>query len=98
MKVFITLAVLATFAIPTSVSAKGMPSAHGVDGRTFGSLVSELAQTNPEALASHVSIRSENNRKGMPSIHGVDGRTFGSLVSELAQTNPEALASHVRGR
>ena len=33
----------------------GMPAKHGVDGRTFGGVVSDLAQTNPLALAKHVS-------------------------------------------
>lgn len=37
--------------------AGGMPAAHGVDGRTFGGAVSGLAQTNPAALAAHVSGR-----------------------------------------
>ena len=37
--------------------AGGMPAAHGVDGRTFGGAVRGLAQTNPGALASHVSGR-----------------------------------------
>jgi hypothetical protein len=33
----------------------GMPALHGVDGRTFGAVVSGLATTNPIALAAHVS-------------------------------------------
>ena len=32
----------------------GMPAAHGVDGRTFGELVSEKAQEDPLGLADHV--------------------------------------------
>ena len=35
----------------------GMPAAHGVDGPTFGGAVSGLAQTDPGALAGHVSGR-----------------------------------------
>ncbi len=35
--------------------AMGMPDAHGVDGRTFGAVVSELAQTDPMALVEHVT-------------------------------------------
>lgn len=49
-----TVAVLFLAASP--VFAKGgMPAAHGVDGRTFGGVVSGLALTNPLALAEHVS-------------------------------------------
>jgi hypothetical protein len=33
------------------------PAIHGVDGRTFGGLVSALAQFDPLALAAHVSGR-----------------------------------------
>lgn len=33
----------------------GMPFKHGVDGRTFGGVVSGLAQTNPSMLVSHVT-------------------------------------------
>jgi hypothetical protein len=36
---------------------KGMPQTHGVSGRVFGGLVSNLAQTNPFGLVSHVSGR-----------------------------------------
>lgn len=32
----------------------GMPAAHGVDGKTFGGVVSAVAQANPIALAEHV--------------------------------------------
>ena len=35
----------------------GMPQLHGVNGCTFGSLVSGLATSNPSALVSHVSGR-----------------------------------------
>lgn len=34
---------------------KGMPEKHGVDGKTFGYLVSSLAQSEPGAVADHVS-------------------------------------------
>ena len=33
----------------------GVPAAHGVDGETFGSLVSDLAQSEPGAIAAHVT-------------------------------------------
>jgi hypothetical protein len=38
-------------------AAGGVPAVHGVDGRTFGGLVSGLAQIDPLALAAHVSGR-----------------------------------------
>jgi acid phosphatase family membrane protein YuiD len=71
----------------------GMPAAHGVDGQTFGAVVSGAAQSAPGAIADHVS-----NNGGMPAAHGVDGQTFGSLVSGLAQSAPGAIAGHVSGR
>ena len=75
----------------------GTPGAHGVDGRTFGSAVSGLAQSAPGAIADHVS-NSGGNGGGMPAAHGVDGRTFGSVVSGLAQSAPGAVAEHVSGK
>lgn len=98
MKKFLGLFLLALFVFPIGASAKGMPEAHGVDGRTFGGLVSSLAQTNPSALVEHVSSNGNISSEGMPEAHGVDGRTFGALVSNLAQTNPDFLSSHVSGR
>jgi hypothetical protein len=77
----------------------GMPAAHGVDGRTFGAVVSGLAQSDPGALAAHVSGgRAGGNAggMGMPAAHGVDGQTFGWLVSQLAQMYPGAVADHVK--
>jgi hypothetical protein len=92
---FVSILVVAfTVASVSPVFAQGMPDVHGVDGRTFGAAVSGLAQTDPGALADHVS--GGRGGGGMPALHGVDGRTFGSLVSQLAQTNPLALAEHVR--
>ena len=75
----------------------GTPGAHGVDGKTFGSAVSGLAQSAPGAVADHVS-NSGGNGGGMPAAHGVDGRTFGSAVSGLAQSAPGAIAGHVSGK
>jgi hypothetical protein len=59
MKRLIGAVVLASLLAMSAVGTAfaGMPQAHGVDGRTFGGLVSELAQANPLALASHVSGR-----------------------------------------
>jgi hypothetical protein len=88
--------VLASFT-PVSADPGGAPGAHGVDGRTFGSLVSGLAQMYPGAVADHVS-NSGGNGGGMPAAHGVDGRTFGAAVSGLAQSAPGAVASHVSGK
>ncbi len=93
----------------TSVFAEkgGMPDAHGVDGKTFGAAVSGLAQSEPGAVAEHVSegkaggssneSNSQSNSGGMPAAHGVDGKTFGAAVSDLAQSEPGAVAEHVSG-
>jgi hypothetical protein len=35
-------------------TTQGLPAAHGVDGRTFGELVSALATTDPAALIAHL--------------------------------------------
>lgn len=52
--VLLAVAVLA----PAALAAPGgMPAAHGVDGKTFGKVVSGLAQMDPMALAAHVSGR-----------------------------------------
>ena len=69
----------------------GMPAAHGVDGKTFGGLVSDLAQSESGAVATHVG------GGGMPAAHGVSGKDFGEAVSGLAKTYPGAIAAHVRG-
>ncbi len=100
MKKLMVLVVLAVMvlAIALPVFGKGMPAAHGVDGRTFGGAVSGLAQADPGALAAHVSGCGLENQVGMPALHGVDGRTFGGVVSGLAQTDPGALAEHVSGK
>jgi hypothetical protein len=53
-----TLALATVMMIPAAAAFAapgGAPAAHGVDGRTFGGLVSALAQGDPHALASHVS-------------------------------------------
>jgi hypothetical protein len=73
----------------------GAPAAHGVDGKTFGTVVSGLAQSAPGALAVHTS---GGKAGGMPAAHGVDGKTFGFVVSGLAQADPGALAAHVSGK
>jgi hypothetical protein len=75
----------------------GTPEAHGVDGKTFGAVVSNAAQSAPGAIADHVS-NSGGNGGGMPAAHGVDGKTFGAVVSGLAQSAPGAIADHVSGR
>jgi hypothetical protein len=38
----------------TGGNGSGMPAVHGVDGKTFGSMVSGLAQMYPGAVAGHV--------------------------------------------
>ncbi len=91
------VALVMTMMIFSSVFAAsgGTPAAHGVDGKTFGGLVSNLAQSYPGAIADHVS-NAGGNGGGMPALHGVDGKTFGSLVSWLARLYPGAIAQHVR--
>jgi hypothetical protein len=95
---FASLLVIAiTFFAVSPVFAAGMPAAHGVDGKTFGAVVSDLAQTDPGALAAHVSgCRGGAESMGMPALHGVDGKTFGGAVSGLAKMDPLALAAHVK--
>lgn len=94
-KLFMVVLVVAlVLSFAGSAFASGMPAAHGVDGRTFGGAVSGLAQTDPGALAAHVS----GNVGGIPAAHGLSGSEFGGAVSGLAQTNPGALAAHVSGR
>jgi hypothetical protein len=87
--------VLAVMVANVAFAAGGAPAAHGVDGRTFGTLVSTTAQSAPGALAEHTS---GGNAGGAPDAHGVDGRTFGYLVSMLAQSAPGAVAAHVSGK
>ena len=90
----IVVAMTVVFASVTFAAPGGAPAAHGVDGKTFGGLVSELAQSYPGAVAEHVS-NAGGNGMGMPALHGVDGKTFGELVSALAQSYPGAVADHV---
>jgi hypothetical protein len=100
--VAIVVMVLAAFVVqPAAAAEGGAPAIHGVDGKTFGGAVSGLAQSNPAALADHVSggrSGGSGGGGGMPAVHGVDGKTFGGLVSNLAKTNPAALVDHVSGR
>ena len=50
-------ALAAMVAVPALAAEGGAPAKHGVDGKTFGAVVSGLATTNPLALAAHVSGR-----------------------------------------
>jgi hypothetical protein len=53
-----TLALTAAMMVPAGAALAapgGAPGAHGVDGRTFGGLVSDAAQTDVGWLVSHVS-------------------------------------------
>jgi hypothetical protein len=43
--VVITMFLLVAFTGVVFAAQGGMPAAHGVDGKTFGEMVSELAQT-----------------------------------------------------
>lgn len=89
---------VAVFAFGSAFAGTGgAPAAHGVDGKTFGYLVSGLAQSAPGAVADHVS-NAGGNSGGAPALHGVDGKTFGYLVSNLAKSAPGAVAAHVSGK
>jgi hypothetical protein len=56
MKRIITaLALTAAMMLPAGAALAAGPAAHGVDGRTFGSLISHKAQTDTGWLVSHVS-------------------------------------------
>lgn len=97
--------VLLTMAAPALAVAGGAPAAHGVNGKTFGGLVSDLAKSYPGAVADHVSkapaapdAAAASMAGGMPAAHGVDGKTFGYLVSGLAKSYPGAVAEHVAGK
>jgi hypothetical protein len=94
--VSIMLALLVSVMVAgTAFAAGGAPAAHGVDGKTFGSVVSSTAQSSPGALAEHTS---GGKAGGMPDTHGVDGKTFGAVVSDLASSSPGAIAGHVSGK
>lgn len=59
-KTLVSVAAVALLAIGSTTanaSPGGMPAAHGVDGKTFGKVVSQLAKSSPGAIASHVSGR-----------------------------------------
>lgn len=53
-KIVAFLIILSIVFVSSSSFAMGMPEKHGVDGRTFGSVVSELARTGGQNLADHV--------------------------------------------
>ena len=56
--VIIVLFVLAVLVTPVIAAPGGMPAAHGVDGKTFGKMVSDLARSGPGAVARHImSVR-----------------------------------------
>jgi hypothetical protein len=51
----LALSLAAIAAVPAFAAQGGAPAAHGVDGRTFGAVVSGLVTTSGgQALASHV--------------------------------------------
>jgi hypothetical protein len=87
----------ATLVSPALAAGGGTPGAHETDGKTFGGLVSELAKSEPGAVAGHVS-NAGGNMGGMPAAHSADGRTFGDLVSDLATSAPGAVAEHIAGK
>ena len=53
--VVIAVLILALVVTPALAAPGGMPAAHGVDGKTFGKLVSDLARSGPGAVADHVA-------------------------------------------
>jgi len=52
--VLVVVVMVLALATPAFAARGGMPGAHGVDGRTFGGVVSGVAQADPLALAEHV--------------------------------------------
>jgi hypothetical protein len=52
----IVTVLLLVMAVP-AMAGPGAPAAHGVDGKTFGGLVSVLATSSPGAVAVHVAGR-----------------------------------------
>jgi hypothetical protein len=54
---FVALGLFALGAPAASAAPGGAPGLHGVDGRTFGGLVSGLAHMYPGAVADHTSNR-----------------------------------------
>ncbi len=88
--------VAALVVTPALAVPGGMPAAHGVDGRTFGCLVSTLAQSEPGAVAEHVAGCTANTG-GMPALHGLSGPEFGQDAKALATSAPGAVAAHVSG-
>jgi hypothetical protein len=77
-----------------SAAPGGTPAKHGVDGKTFGDLVSGMATSGPGAVAAHVS-NAGGNAGGVPAKHGLIGMEFGAAVSALAKMYPGAVADHV---
>jgi hypothetical protein len=78
---------------PAVIAAGGVPAAHDSEGQDFGDMVSELAKTEPGAIADHVAECDAGG--GMPAVHCVSGKEFGELVSGMAKTEPGAVAAHV---
>jgi hypothetical protein len=56
--VFMLVAVfaLAVMAMPALAAPGGAPALHGVDGKTFGKVTSELAKSYPGAVAEHIQM------------------------------------------
>jgi len=50
----VVVALTLVFASVSFAAPGGAPAAHGVDGKTFGELVSQLAQSYPGAVAEHL--------------------------------------------
>jgi len=74
----------------------GMPALHGVDGKTFGQMVSDLAKSEPGAVADHVR-NTEGGANGKPAQHGMSGKEFGKAVSDKAKGEPGAVGNHASG-
>jgi hypothetical protein len=101
----IVTVLLLVMAVPAMAAPGGAPAAHGVDGKTFGGLVSGLATSYPGAVADHVSkapaapdAAAASMAGGVPALHGAYGKDFGMAVSGLATSYPGAVAEHVAGR
>lgn len=99
-RAILIMLVAALVVMPALAIPGGMPAAHGADGRTFGCLVSTLAQGEPGAVAEHVAgctPKTGSMAGGMPALHGLSGADFGQAVKALATSAPGAVADHVSG-
>lgn len=64
----ITMAFVFVFSLSATISAAGMPAAHELPGNEFGQAVSELAKSEPGAVADHLAAVHEVIAEEEPPI------------------------------